>query len=312
MIFVLYTLLVATVALGAPMASLDADTFLQNGKDAQILNTEFANLTASDSCTSGDLACLGASIAQCVNGTWQTEDCPKSLFCFALPSVREEGTVLSCTSNATALAVINASGATGGLFANSTDDSVDFPTDCDGDDGDDESNAQSSTTSLASSQTDEGQSSTAQAASTSFFTTTVPSSPTSAAGIDSSADATITVTVTAPASASTQFSETTVLDPAQASSFLSSIATDTNFSIVTTILPTSTLVSVTTTTKAVSTSDGAQSSAFSSKPVGIASNPPSSFTSNTGAPTTITLVPRPTSASPSGTTQATAAADASY
>ncbi|KAI0659403.1 hypothetical protein C8Q70DRAFT_1054240 [Cubamyces menziesii] len=303
MISTLYTLLMATAALGAPMASLNADTFLQNGRDAQILNTEFANLTASDSCTSGDLACLGTSIAQCVNGTWQTEDCPKSLFCFALPSVREEGTVLSCTSNATALAVINASGATGGLFANSTNDSVDFPTDCDDDEEDDGSDTQSS---AASTQTSTTQTASASAP---FSTATDTSSQISTSGANGTADATITVTVTAPASASTEFSETTILDPAQASSFLSSIATDTNFSIVTTILPTGTSASVTATATAISSSDSAQSSPFSSKPVGIASNPASS---NTVAPTTITLVPRPSSASQSAIAEATAAADSSY
>ncbi|KAI0336686.1 hypothetical protein GY45DRAFT_1265328 [Cubamyces sp. BRFM 1775] len=319
MIFTLYALLVATAALGAPMASLDADTFLQNGKDAQVLNAEFASLNASDSCTTGDLACMGTSIAQCVNGTWQTEECPKSLFCFALPSVREEGTVLSCTTNATAVAVINASGATGGLFANSTKDSVDFPTDCGDDDDNDGSGTQSSSTTASATptQTDvnEGSATQTASASASFSTATatvVSSSPISIAGTNNTADATITVTVTAPASASTQFSETTVLDPAQASSFLSSIATDTNFSIVTTILPTSTSAGVTATTTAASSSGEARNSAFSSTPVGIASNPASSFTSNTGAPTTITLVPRPSSVSQSATAQTTAAADNSY
>ena len=89
---------------------LDASVFLQNGKDAQALNAVFANLSASDSCNGmywtflsrmyltlpledGEMACVSNSLAHCVNATWQLEACSKSLSCFALPSVREQGIV---------------------------------------------------------------------------------------------------------------------------------------------------------------------------------------------------------------------------
>ncbi|KAI8986657.1 hypothetical protein BD414DRAFT_415931 [Trametes punicea] len=302
--------LLASLALCAPMASLDADTFLQNGKDAQILNAEFANLDASDACKSGEMACMGASVAHCVNGTWTAEACPKSLSCFALPSVREKGTVISCTSNATALVVISASGATGGIVANSTADPVDFPMDCDGDDDNDndgdDSDSSASVVSATGTRIHISASRTASASTT--FSAGATSATSSASGTGDAAGATVTITVTAPApeSTSTQFVETTTLDPSQASSFLSSIATDTNISIVTTILPTSAPAgSVSPSAAAAASSDAAQSSAFSAKPVGIASSP--SFTSDFGAPTTITLLPRPSSASASSAPQATSA-----
>ena len=43
-------LLFGQVALCAPTGALDADVFLQNGKDAQALNAKFPTLKASDSC----------------------------------------------------------------------------------------------------------------------------------------------------------------------------------------------------------------------------------------------------------------------
>ncbi|OSD02710.1 hypothetical protein PYCCODRAFT_1410758 [Trametes coccinea BRFM310] len=313
MLFTLSTisgLLMASLALGAPMASLDADTFLQNGKDAQVLNAEFAKLNTSDSCNAGEVACLGASVAQCVNGTWQAEACPKSLFCFALPSVREEGTVISCTSNTTALSVISASGATGGIAANSTDDSVGFPTDCGDDDDEDGDDAGSSNSTVTATGTRvHTTASQTPSVSASFSASSADATATAAVsstGTDDATEPTVTVTVTLPpASFSTQFSETTTVDPAQASSFLSSIATDPNFSIVTTIISTSTPASTPAGVSSAVSSEKAQTSAFSSKPVGIASSP--SFTSDIGAPTTITLLSRPTSAGTSASSQATSA-----
>ncbi|CDO71200.1 hypothetical protein BN946_scf184845.g71 [Trametes cinnabarina] len=299
-------ILMASFAFGAPMASLDADTFLQNGKDAQILNAEFAKLNTSDSCNAGELACMGASIAQCTNGTWKAERCPKSLFCFALPSVREEGTVLSCTSNTTALSVISASGAAGGIFANNTNSVVDFPTECDDDDknGGDNTGSSNATVTATHTRTHTSTASRTASASPSFSDSADATASTvaSTTGTDSPSGPTVTVTVTLPpASASTQFAETTTLDPSQASSFLSSIATDTNFSIVT-IISTSARDRATSITTA---SETAKTSGFSSKPVGIASSP--SAASNISAPTTITLLPRPTPSSSSTSARPTTA-----
>ncbi|KAH9849564.1 hypothetical protein C2E23DRAFT_352142 [Lenzites betulinus] len=245
----------------------------------------------------GEMACIGSSVAHCVNSTWKAKACTKGLFCFALPNVREEGTVLSCTTNATALAVINASGATGSLAVlNGTDDSIAFPTDCDDDD-------EQTTISVNATATHahHSASQTASFSATGTFVSSVATSaaitdtlaPPAATGTlsvsatdgDSSATA-VTVTVTAtvlPTGSqgfSTDFSETTTLDASQAASFLSSIATDTNFSVVTTIRASATV------------SDAVPTFSTGSKPVGIESAP--AFTSDVGAPTTITLLARPT------------------
>ncbi|KAI0371315.1 hypothetical protein BV20DRAFT_1043331 [Pilatotrama ljubarskyi] len=297
-----YGLLVATAVSCAPMPSLDANVFLQNGKDAQILNAEFAKLNASESCNAGEMACIGASVAHCMNGTWNEDLCPKSLFCFALPSVREEGTVLSCTSNATALAVINASGVTGGIASNSTDESVDFPMDCDDNDEEDEGDAGSTATSATQSATAAGthassvKTTSASASITATRTAASSSAAASASDTDVATGPVVTTTVTvAPTSFSTEFAETTTLDASQASSFLSSIATDTNFSILTTIPGPAPTASASASTSA--SSEAPQSSVFSSKAVGIASAPAvASFTSDVGAPTTITLLSSPSSA----------------
>ncbi|KAI0777174.1 hypothetical protein BD413DRAFT_171315 [Trametes elegans] len=323
-----FALFCASVVLGAPTASIDAKTFLQNGKDAQALNAEFAKLHASDSCTSGQLACLGTSLATCADGKWKTEACPESLSCFALPSVRENGTELTCTTNATALAVINASGATGGVASNSTDNTVDFPTegDCSDDDGatDGQTTQSSNSTSTAS-----GARGTSAAASNSTSSTVSGSSvaanaTASASGTNSAAAPTVTVTVTA-APESTLSVETTTLDRSAASSFLSSIATDSNFSAVTTVrgsAPASATASASgsapaSATATASASEGASestSSALSSKPVGIASAPSGgrvSFTSDIGAPMTITLRSGGHSSSAAASSSASAAPTAS-
>ena len=46
----LFATFLGSAVLSAPTGSLDADTFLQNGQDAQILNTEFLSLNANDTC----------------------------------------------------------------------------------------------------------------------------------------------------------------------------------------------------------------------------------------------------------------------
>ncbi len=108
----LVSLALTPVVHSAPTSSLDASVFLQNGKDAQALNAVFANISTTDSCnggfcipadmrpsklmlplTDGEMACVTNSLAHCVNATWQLEACSDSLSCFAVPSVREKGTV---------------------------------------------------------------------------------------------------------------------------------------------------------------------------------------------------------------------------
>ncbi|KAI0824820.1 hypothetical protein BC628DRAFT_1339187 [Trametes gibbosa] len=310
MLSAIYILLAASAVLCAPMASLDAKTFLQNGKEAQTLNAEFQTLKSADSCNSGEMACIGASVAHCVNATWKAEPCPNSLFCFALPSLREEGVVLSCTSNTTALSVIHASGVTGGLAANSTDKAVDFPMDCDDDDEQDEGDTQSTTVSVTSTATRSHSTQTASPSATGTIASSAATVSATASGRSNDSPVTVTVTVLPTSfSFSTEFSETTTLNPAQASSFLSSIATDTHFSVVTTIRNGGSAAGPTA-SASLSSAASQESQSFSSKPVGVASAPATAFTSDLGAPTTITLLAaRPTSTAVAATTASAAPID---
>ncbi|KAI0698072.1 hypothetical protein C8T65DRAFT_661277 [Cerioporus squamosus] len=315
----LVSLVLSPVAHSAPTSSLDASIFLQNGKDAQALNAVFANMSASDSCNDGEMACITNSLAHCVNATWQLEACSKSLSCFALPSVREQGIDISCTTNATALAIINASGATGGIAANSTDDSVELPMDCDGDDESDPAdNAAGSESSSASVPVSTSASTSASATRTHKSThSTSVSAARSTATASSTGSSTgtgtiVTVTVTV-APTSTASSETFTLDPSQASSFLSSIATESGVSI-TTILPSSASVASTTsaasvTASAVSSAGASSVTVVSSKQVGVASSPSGSLPAISAGPIkTITLLGQVAPSSSSAKATATAAA----
>ncbi|KAF5350981.1 hypothetical protein D9756_008332 [Leucocoprinus leucothites] len=115
----LYLLAFVTAACCAPAP--DAATLLQNGEEAQALNRYFQGLKASDPCQDGQVACIaGKTIATCQGTAWSTtvDQCSKSQGCFALPSVRSPGTQLACTSEKSAENLISASGATGGIFGN--------------------------------------------------------------------------------------------------------------------------------------------------------------------------------------------------
>ncbi|KAI0747060.1 hypothetical protein C8Q80DRAFT_1256709 [Daedaleopsis nitida] len=306
----LVSLLFSQVAFCAPAGSLDADVFLQNGKDAQALNAEFATLKASDTCDDGEMACIKDSIAHCANATWKLEACPKTLSCFALPSVREEGTVISCTSNATALSVINASGATGGIAANSTTNSVNLPSDCDGDDeSDDDNSTQSASTAsgTASATSTRSHESTHTASASDSESATAPSSTSSGKsgnGNDNGKDSQATVTVTVIPTA-TLPSETFTLDPSDASSLLSSLATEPGVSITT-------IRHSVPTTSSVSADATEGTAAASSKPKATASPSSSVPAISVGPPLTITLLGLGQPAGPTSTTAASSADGYSY
>lgn len=91
------------------------DFKVQNGKDAQALNKQFATLTADSPCTAGQNACVGGGFAQCVGSKFVVTPCGATLTCSALPLVNKAGTSIACTTQADAIARIQASGATGGL-----------------------------------------------------------------------------------------------------------------------------------------------------------------------------------------------------
>ncbi|EPQ53583.1 hypothetical protein GLOTRDRAFT_116974 [Gloeophyllum trabeum ATCC 11539] len=100
--------LACTVVSAAPTSSLDAATIQRNVQEAQRLNDEFRTLTLLDACTSGQVACISGALAECaVNGAWATEACPRSQRCFALPSVRDNGTFVTCTSVKNAQSILN-------------------------------------------------------------------------------------------------------------------------------------------------------------------------------------------------------------
>ncbi|KAF5351541.1 hypothetical protein D9758_007245 [Tetrapyrgos nigripes] len=88
---------------------------LQNGKDAQALNAQFASLAADSSCNAGENACVDGGFAQCVGDSFVITRCAGGLTCAALPLVNSAGTSITCTTTADAEARIAASGATGGL-----------------------------------------------------------------------------------------------------------------------------------------------------------------------------------------------------
>ncbi|KAF8588810.1 hypothetical protein K439DRAFT_1334529, partial [Ramaria rubella] len=100
------------IVLGAP--SLDATSLKQNGAAAQKLNAQFASLKKTDSCNGSDMACVGGSFAQCVNGKWVTTECAVGLGCFALPLVNSVGTSITCDTQADAEARIANTGVSGG------------------------------------------------------------------------------------------------------------------------------------------------------------------------------------------------------
>ncbi|PCH44735.1 hypothetical protein WOLCODRAFT_139198 [Wolfiporia cocos MD-104 SS10] len=98
-----------------PTALLDDGALLRNGEEAQKLNTLFAELSVNGSCTSGQTACVNSLIARCIDETWKTETCPRTEQCFALPAFKKDGTFLSCTTPSVAAALIDATGASGGV-----------------------------------------------------------------------------------------------------------------------------------------------------------------------------------------------------
>jgi len=114
MVIFLFLLFISHQVLCAPTV-LDADTLFQNALQAQSLNTAFKSLDASDPCSTGQVACFGNSSAICVNGGWSLNPCSTGTKCFALPSVRAPGAILFCTSHRTAVSLINAAGAPGGV-----------------------------------------------------------------------------------------------------------------------------------------------------------------------------------------------------
>jgi len=118
MYFALSVLFVLTTFVqSAPTTPLDAATLLNNAHQAQQLNAQFqnANSSATGPCNNGDTTCVENAIATCVNGQFDTSKgrCHPNLHCFALPSVRSNGTIIACTNEKTVQSLMDAAGATG-------------------------------------------------------------------------------------------------------------------------------------------------------------------------------------------------------
>ncbi|KAI0780681.1 hypothetical protein BD413DRAFT_499188 [Trametes elegans] len=118
--------LVALVAAG-PLVSRRSSFLEQNGKDAQALNQKyFQSLSASSSCTSGEVACVGGAFAQCVNSEFVTTPCSGGLTCVALPLVNSPGTSVTCDTEQDATDRIARTGASGGLRGRNIETRADF------------------------------------------------------------------------------------------------------------------------------------------------------------------------------------------
>jgi len=126
--FIPFLLALTTFVRSAPTASLSAATLLNNAQEAQQLNAQFqsANSTATGSCTNGEITCVQDAIASCVNGQFDASNgrCPAAEQCFAIPSVKSSGTIITCTSEKSAQSLINAAGATGEVTGSGSGGSV--------------------------------------------------------------------------------------------------------------------------------------------------------------------------------------------
>lgn len=109
------TLASAPSPTSVPAAPSSSGFQVSNGKAAQKLNSQFATLTADSSCNAGEDACVDGGFAQCVDGKFVVMPCGPTLTCAALPLVNSSGTSITCTTQADALARIQASGASGGI-----------------------------------------------------------------------------------------------------------------------------------------------------------------------------------------------------
>jgi len=117
--FLAFLAVLASSLVSAGPVALDNATLLENGRQAQNLNSEFENLLVNDSCNTGETACINNSFAACIDGMWQAHACPSSKTCFALPQVRTNGTFVACTSQRNAASIFAATGAPGGIISDS-------------------------------------------------------------------------------------------------------------------------------------------------------------------------------------------------
>jgi len=118
---IIFPLSLSVAMVSAGVVNRRAAFTLQNGLDAQALNSKFQNLTASSACTAGESACINGQLAQCVGDTFALSSCSAPLQCVALPLVNKPGTSVTCDTLEDAATRINNTGAQGGLFGTGPD-----------------------------------------------------------------------------------------------------------------------------------------------------------------------------------------------
>jgi len=102
--------------IAATGASKRSSFALANGQQAEAQNAQFATLTSSSSCTSGENACVQGQFATCVNGAFEMTACAAGLQCVALPLVNSPGTSITCDTTADEAARIQNTGARRALW----------------------------------------------------------------------------------------------------------------------------------------------------------------------------------------------------
>lgn len=122
--FVLAFTLSCGYVFAAPVNNtVGGSVLLQNGLDAQNLNSQFSNMSITDPCQFGAQACISGAEAQCNSeGVWEAQQCPSAdTQCFVVPNTKSQGTHLKCTTPQDALQLIQNTGAPGGICgSNST------------------------------------------------------------------------------------------------------------------------------------------------------------------------------------------------
>ncbi|KAJ7503341.1 hypothetical protein B0H11DRAFT_1985126 [Mycena galericulata] len=96
----IFQMILMTLALGSRVSAYPtahSAVLLKNGQDTITLNHIFATLDLGDPCQADERACIGGSLAQCIEGRFVPELCPGMTSCSALPLINSAGTMVACT-----------------------------------------------------------------------------------------------------------------------------------------------------------------------------------------------------------------------
>ncbi|TEB30005.1 hypothetical protein FA13DRAFT_1710843 [Coprinellus micaceus] len=126
---ILIALSVISAVSAAPAPAIASkDVLLQNGKDAQQLNSVFRSLDVTAPCDTGDFACVDNDMSICTaEGVWKPTrrgKCDQGDSCFAVPDTKDAAVNLMCTTEANALLLFESTGVTGGIFGDDSGSST--------------------------------------------------------------------------------------------------------------------------------------------------------------------------------------------